>query len=208
MKRGILGGLQGEGEWFPNYTSKASAGFVSTKFCFSVCRNQPLHLPFRQAHTCPQTPLARKMPKTAPERKAPPSPSLPSSHPHPNHPHTTPERQNLTSPQQAIPPQKQNINAPVCELWVILKRRCWPPVQNHKRCLWLCAPPPPKKKPWKTTNIYGSQGFQVRMRYTWWQQFKKCFVWSRQRQVCENRKMDWCGDLQRKINNGENLKLG
>ena len=61
-------------------------------------------LPFRKHINPFISPAQRKSPRL-PLRKAPPTPSLLSPHPHPNHLHTTPGRQNPTSPQTCKRPQ-------------------------------------------------------------------------------------------------------
>ena len=113
------------------------------------------HFPFRKHRNPFIRPAQGKSPRL-PLRKAPPTPSLLSPHPHPNHLHTTAGRQNPTSPQtgKRTQPHPQNHKHP-SELRVIHKLRQWSSAQNHKCCRYLWSPP---QNPTNKPNIYGVRG--------------------------------------------------
>ena len=115
------------------------------------------HLPFRKHISPCICPAQRKSPRL-PLRKAPPTPSLLSPHPHPNHLHTIPGRQNPTSPQtgkRPQPPTPKTINI----LWsygLYTSSDSGPQPQTIDVVVMYGSPPP--KTPQTKPNIYGFRG--------------------------------------------------
>ena len=107
------------GKWSPNYISKASTGFVSTKFSFFGLRKQPLHFPLGKRIRAPRCPSQGKCPRLPLRGKRQPPPA----YPHPTHTLTTPTQYQRSTKPNLTPisknpstPQKHNKNVPLCEL--------------------------------------------------------------------------------------------